>query len=93
MSRSMLICAIAAWMLTGCACGTQPTPALYTPIPANLRAPPEELPPAPSGKLPDLWENHEAVTQIYHDLADRYLRLNRAINFREKLQQSQGEHQ
>ncbi len=82
MWKAILTSAIASWMLTACASGTTPMPAYTVPVSANLKAPPVELPPATSGSLPDLWQNHSEVAEIYHDLADRYRRLVREIECR-----------
>ncbi|MFT4191651.1 MAG: hypothetical protein QM617_09045 [Comamonas sp.] len=68
---------IAVCLMSACAAGTPPTPAdpIKVSPPASLTAPPQALPPAASGRMPDLEANHRAVAKSYHVLASRYCSL------------------
>ncbi len=85
MSKRTLIAALVALTMTACASGTPPMPVIYTPVSASFKTPPQPLPAATSGSLADLWANHLAVAELYHDLADRFRRLVREVEIREKL--------
>ncbi len=77
----LLTLSILACCLTlGCAGGMLPMPdASIQPIkvepPSNLTQPPQPLPPAASGKAPDLEANHRAVARAYHLLATQMCNL------------------
>lgn len=60
-------------LLIGCSAGMPPMPEepVKTQPPANLTAPPQRLPPAASGKVPDLEANHRLVAKAYHRLASQ----------------------
>lgn len=71
---------LACCLTLGCAGGMLPTPdASIQPIkvdpPPNLTRPPALLPPAISGKVPDLEANHQAVAKAYHLLATQMCNL------------------
>lgn len=65
MSKRILLFTLpAALMLTACGTGTPPTLVVSRHCPANLTAPCSTPPPAASGKLADLFQNHiEAMEQ------------------------------
>lgn len=71
----------ACCLLSACASGPTPMPAVAAPRrlevqpPPNLTQPPATLPPPASGRMRDLEANHLQVAQTYHDLAIRYCRL------------------
>lgn len=73
--RLLTLLTAACCLLTGCAAGTMPMPDLSVPVktqpPANLTAPPRQLPAAASGQMRDLEANHQAVTKEYHRLASQ----------------------
>lgn len=60
---------LASCLLSACAVGPQPMPALPVPPPPNLTRPPQPLPPPSSGRMKDLEQNHLQVTRAYHQLA------------------------
>lgn len=61
-----------AWMLTACASGTQPMPALPRLLPAEYAQECPELPPARSGSDMDLLMNHTEVAELYHICRERH---------------------
>lgn len=63
---------IAVSTLTACACGTPPTRGWEQPIPDTVESDCPELPPAESGRLPDLVANHVDVTEHYHKCRESY---------------------
>ena len=73
--RPLTLSIAASCLLTACAAGTPPMPDPTEPIrtqpPPNLTAPPRRLPPAASGRTPDLEANHLQVTKAYHRLASQ----------------------
>lgn len=69
LTLSTLVCCL----LAGCLSGTLPTRVDRVQVPPspNLTAPPLPLPPALSGKVPDLEVNHRLVALQYHQLASQ----------------------
>lgn len=84
---------IATLALTACGFGMTrtvvktPPPAMPQPkVDAALLQPCQELPPAKSGRLPDLQRNHLQVTAAYHDCADRHQQTIQAVKTLEATQ-------
>ena len=81
--RPPILPMLACCLLSGCASGPTPTPALpaglppalVVPPPPDLLQPPRPLPPPASGRMRDLEINHLQVAQAWHDLAQRLCRL------------------
>lgn len=71
--RTLLILSVAS-MLTACASGTQPTPAISWTAPANTMRECPDLPQAEDGRLATLFRNHKEVADLYYECLD----LNRA---------------
>lgn len=82
MSKRILILAIAALTLMGCASGPKPMPVTLTPPPrlppASLLVPCEVPPPPTSGALSYLLSNHVEAMEIMHRCARR---LNALIEY------------
>lgn len=89
-------------MLTSCAHGTKPTPAIppellaltvpLPPIGADLTAPcPAQLPPALDDSLAGLGRNHLASAALYHDCKDGKRRLADAVRERERIERERIE--
>ena len=70
-----LLTLIAASMLTACASGTPPTPAQPRPCPANLTTPCPAPPPARSGSLADLLDNHIEAMELAAQCRDQLSKL------------------
>lgn len=77
-----LICASFALAMTSCATGSKatrdaaakvnaPPPPPPPNLQANQRTPCPALPVPISDAMPDLLENHDQVTELYHDCSDR----------------------
>lgn len=70
MSLRTLLILSAASMLTACASGTQPMPAIPWTAPANTMRECPDLPQAEDGSLATLARNHKEVTDLYHECRD-----------------------
>lgn len=70
MSLRTLLILSAALMLTACATGTQPTPALSWTAPANVMRDCPDLPLAKAGNLAVLIRNHKEVATLYYECQD-----------------------
>lgn len=68
---------IAALMLTACATGTPPIPDQPhpRPCPANLTSPCQLPPPAKSGSLADLYQNHIEAMELAAQCRDQMAKL------------------
>lgn len=66
---------LAAWLLTGCASGTPPMQVMPRPCPASLTSICTEPPPAKSGALPDLLQNHIEAMEMYSQCRDKQAKL------------------
>lgn len=76
LKRKLLLMMIAAWMMTACASGAQPTPEPNLLAPASLTtACPAALPQPVSGQRSELVKNHAAVARIYHKCRQLFLGL------------------
>lgn len=76
MLKKLLPLMIAAWMLTACASGAQPTQEPNLLAPASLTAAcPAQLPQPASGKPADLLANHTVAARIYHNCRKWFLGL------------------
>lgn len=71
----VLVLLIAALMLTGCASGMQPIAASPRPCPASLTTDCPLPPPAKSGSLPDLLNNHIEAMELYAQCRDQMSKL------------------
>src|SRR5690606_5729759 len=82
-----ILSTLAFCLLSACSSGTPPTPVLLAhqfksikvSPQASLTQPPQPLPPARSGAIPDLEANHRLVTMAYHQLATRLCSLLRNL--------------
>ncbi|WP_198390708.1 hypothetical protein [Burkholderia ubonensis] len=83
---SLAVALALSWMLTGCASGTTPTPALVAVMAAHpqvraslLTTCPDELPAAADGELVTLLRNHVDAAVEYHACRNRQADLVQAI--------------
>lgn len=71
---------IVALMLTACAFGTPPTWEAPRPCSANLTTDCPAPPPAKSGKLQDLVDNHIEAMELYSQCRDQLKKLAECAN-------------
>lgn len=80
--KIILSLTIAALMLTACASGTPPTLAQPRQCAASLIAPCPEAPPARSGHLNELVQNHIEAMELYRQCRDQMEKLTECLNER-----------
>lgn len=75
-----------SWMLSGCASGTMPTPALVAVTAAHpqvrvslMQECPQQLPAAADGRVETLLQNHVDVASQYHACQQRHADLVEAV--------------
>ncbi len=70
----------ASWLLTACSSGTMPMPVLPAPCPPNLTTDCPLPPPARSGRLTDLLDNHIEAMELYAQCRSQLHQLARCAN-------------